>query len=98
MFKKFNVKVGSSNIEDCHWLPSKGPKRVIVKFSNQKDTDRVWKVKKSLKGIDVSSIGTRSPVNIKDSLCKYYKMLGRKCKKTVVSLFICFGFQTDPSD
>ena len=33
LFKKLDVEVDSSNIEDCQWLPSKGPKRVIVTFS-----------------------------------------------------------------
>ena len=26
LFKKLDVKVDSSNIVDCYWLPSKGPK------------------------------------------------------------------------
>ena len=75
LFKKLDVKVDSSNIVDCYWLPSKGPKRVIVEFSKRKDANRIRKVKKNLKGMDVSSIGIRSPVYINDSLCKYYKML-----------------------
>ena len=37
IFRKLDNEVGSSNIEHCHWLPSKGPKRVIIKFSKQKD-------------------------------------------------------------
>ena len=53
LFKKLDVEVDSSKSEDCHWLPSKGPKRVIVKLSKQKDTNKVWKVKKNLKGMDL---------------------------------------------
>ena len=52
LFKKLDVEVDSSNIEGCHWLPSKRPKRVIVKLSKRKDANRVWKVKKNLKSID----------------------------------------------
>ena len=27
LFKNLDVEIDSSNIEDCHWLPSKGPKK-----------------------------------------------------------------------
>ena len=37
IFRKLDVEIDSSNIEDCHWLRSKGPKRAIIKFSKQKD-------------------------------------------------------------
>ena len=88
MFKKLDVEEDSSNIEDWHWLPSKEPKRVIVKFFKRKETKRIRKVKKNLKGMDLSLIGIRSPVYLIDSLCKYYKMLWRKCKKLCVNKFI----------
>ena len=88
LFKKLDVEEDSSKIEDWHWLPSKEPKRVIVKFFKRKDTNRVRKVKKNLKGMDSSLIGIRSPVYLIDSLCKYYKMLWRKCKKLCVNKFI----------
>ena len=35
LFKKLDVEKNSSKIEDCHWLPSKGQKRV-VHFPNKK--------------------------------------------------------------
>ena len=41
-----------------------------------------------MKGMDLSLIGIRSPVYLIDSLCKYYKMLWRKCKKLCVNKFI----------
>ena len=88
LFKKLDVEIDSSNIDDCHWLPSKEPKRVTAKFSKRKDANSIRKVKKSLKGMNLSSIGVRSPVHINDSLCKYYKMLWRKCKKLCVNKFI----------
>ena len=69
LFKKLDVEVDSLNIEDCHWLPNKGPKRVI------EDSNRAWKVTENLKNMDLSLIGIRSPVYINDSLSKYYKML-----------------------
>ena len=78
-----NVTLDSSNTEDCHWLPSKGPERVIVKFSKRKDANRIRKVKKNLNGIDLSSIGIRPPVYVNDILCKYYKMLSQKRKNSL---------------
>ena len=88
LLKKLDVEIDSSNIEDCHWLPSKGPKRVVVKFFKRKDTNRIRKVKKNLKGMDLSSIGIRSSVYINDSLGKYYNMVWRKCRKLCVNKFI----------
>ena len=58
LFKKLDVEVGSSNIEGCHWLPSKRPKGVIVKFSKRKEANRVRTIKKNLKDMDLSSIGS----------------------------------------
>ena len=56
--------------------------------SKRKDANRVQKVMKNLKGMDLFSIGIRYPVHINDSLYKYYKMLWRKCKKLCVNKFI----------
>ena len=44
LFKKLDVEIDSINIEDCHWLPSKAPKRVINKFSKRKDANSIRKV------------------------------------------------------
>ena len=88
LFKKLDVEIDSSNIEDCHWLPSKGPKGATVKFSKQKDANRIGKIKKNLMGMDLSPTGIRSPVYINDSLCKYYKMPWWKCIKLCVNKFL----------
>ena len=86
IFRKLDVEIDSSNIEDCHWLPNKGPKRAIIKFSKRKDANRIRHCKKNLKGMDLTSLGISSPVFINDSLCQYYKM--RKCKKLLTNKFI----------
>ena len=49
LFKRMNVEISSSNIEDWHWSPSNWPKRVIFIFSNRKDVSRTRKVKENLK-------------------------------------------------
>ena len=75
VFKKLDNKIDSSNIERCHWLPSKGPKRVIMKFSKRKDAKRIRHCKKNMKVLDLNSLSISSPVFINNSLCQYYKML-----------------------
>ena len=69
LFRKLDVEIDSSNIEDCHWLPSKWPKRAIIKFSKRKEANRIRHCKKNLKGMDLTSLGISSPVFINDSLC-----------------------------
>ena len=75
IFRKLDVEIDSSNIEDCHWLPSKGPKRAIIKFSKGKDANRIRNCKKNFKGMDLTSLGISSEVFTDDSLGQYYKML-----------------------
>ena len=73
--------IDPSNIEDCHWLKGNEPKKVITKFARRKDAILVRKNKNKLKGMNLCSIGINNPVVINDSLCSYYKILWRKCKK-----------------
>ena len=77
-----------SNIEDCHRLKSSEPKKVIIKFVRRKDANLIWKNKNKLKGMNLCSVGINNPVFINDSLCSYYKMLWRKCKKLWSSKYI----------
>ena len=88
IFRKLDVEIDSSNIEDCHWYPNKGPKRAIIKFSKWKDANRTRHCKKNFKGMDFTSLGISSPVFVNDSVCQYYKMLWRKCKKLLTNKFI----------
>ena len=90
IFKKLDVEIDSSNIEDCHWLPNKGTKRAIIKFSKGKDANKIRHCKKKLKGMDLTSLGISSQVFINDSLCQYYKMLWRKCQKLLTFLVMIF--------
>ena len=75
IFETLEVTVDSSNVEDCHWLPGNQNKRFIIKLSKRKDANKIRRVKKMLKRMNLSSIGTTTPVYINDSLCSYYKML-----------------------
>ena len=81
IFDKLDVATDLSNIEDCHRLKSSEPKKVIIKFVRRKDANLIWKNKNKLKGMNLCSVGINNPVFINDSLCSYYKMLWRKCKK-----------------
>ena len=74
IFRKLDVEIDFSNIEDCRWLPSKGPKRVIVKFSKREDANRIFHCKKNLKGMSLNSFGISSPVFINDRFFQYYKI------------------------
>ena len=80
IFDKLDVTIDPSNIEDCHWLKSNGPEKVIIKFARRKDANLIRKKKTKLKGMNLCSIAINNPIFINDSLCQYYKMLWRKCK------------------
>ena len=88
IFDKLDVAINPSNIEDCHWLKSNGPKKVIIKFARRKDANLIRKNKNKLKGRNLCSIGVNNPVFTNDSLCSYYKMLWRKCKKLCSNKYI----------
>ena len=57
IFDKLDVAIDPSNIEDCHWLKSNGPKKVIIKFAKRKDANLIRKYKNKLKGMNLCSIG-----------------------------------------
>ena len=81
VLNEIGVNVDSRNVEDCHWIKTQGPKKVIIKFSRRKDANKVRTDKKKLKGKNLTSLGINKPIYINDSLCTYYKKLWAKCKK-----------------
>ena len=69
VFEKLEFMVDPSNVEDCNWIKSsKGPKKVIVKLCRRDDTKNIRSLKKSLEGMNLSSLGIKSLVYINDSL------------------------------
>ena len=68
---KLDVAIDPSNIEDCRWLKSNGPKKVIIKFARRKDANLIRKNKNKLKGMNVCSIDVNNLVLINDSHCSY---------------------------
>ena len=63
IFEKLDVTVDPSNVQDCHWVKSsKGPKKVIVNLSRRKDANKIRLSKKTLKGMNLSSLGINSAV------------------------------------
>ena len=89
IFEKLDMMVDPSNVEDYHCIrSSKGPKKVIVKLSGRKEANKICLSKKSLTGMNLSSLGVNSTVYIKDSLCTYCKMLWGKCRKLFLNKYI----------
>ena len=80
-FDKLGVHAVGKDIHACHGL--KDNDKVIIKFSNKKDSLQVLLVKKDLKYLDPTELdfaeGTRIFIN--ESLCAYYRGLWNKCKR-----------------
>ena len=90
------MTVDLSNVEDCHWLSGNRNKRFIIKLSKRRDANKIRRVKKKLKGMNLSCIGITNSVYISDSFYSYHKMLRRKCKKIgQVSLYTRSGCPMD---
>ena len=81
VLNNIGVKIESNNVQDCPWIKSQGPKKVIIKFSRRKDVNKVQAEKRKLKGKNLTSLGINKPIYINDSLCTYYKKLWAKSKK-----------------
>ena len=81
VFEKVGCSIEYSNIEVCHRITKKND-RVIVKFSNRKDWQRVLSVKKNLKKLKMEDIGLTGDNKgfINHSLCPYYCVLWSKLK------------------
>ena len=81
VFDKHGTHVEGKEIHACHRL--KDSDRVIIKFSNRKDSLQVLRVKKDLKSLDPTELdfpeGTRIFIN--EILCGYYRGFWNKCKK-----------------
>ena len=85
ILRNLDVEIDSSNIADCHWLLSKGPMRVIIKFSKRKFANKIRHCKRNLKRMNLASLGICSPAFING---QYYNMVWRKCKKPFTKKFI----------
>ena len=82
IFDKIGCRISPDHIESCHRI-SKKSDTVIVKFSQRKDCQQVWQVKKDqnkLKLEDFDLTGNNK-LFINRSLCPYYKVLWSKSKK-----------------
>ena len=81
VFGKIGVHVDGKDIQACHRL--KDNDRVIVKFSNRKDSLQILGAKKDRKSLDPTELdfpeGTKIFINA--SLCAYYSGIWNKCKK-----------------
>ena len=62
IFEKLEVTVDSSSVKDCQWP------------SNRTYASKIQRVKK-MKGMNLFSVGIKTPVYINDSLCSCNKIL-----------------------
>ena len=93
IFDKLDVATDPSNIEDCHWLESNGPKKVIIKFARRKDANLIRKNKNKLTGMNLCSIDINNLVFITHSLCSYLRCYGENAKHFgLVNIFMFFGY------
>ena len=79
------INIEQNDIEACHRLKQKqgvaGPARVIIRFVNRKNAEKLLKKNKELRGMNLSSIGLNSRnMYINCNLCPYNRMLWGKCK------------------
>ena len=89
-FGKLGVTVDSSNVDDCQWLPIKVSKKFINKLFKCKEANKIRRIEKKLKRMNLYSLWIATPVYINDSLYSYYKNVikCRKCQKVWSSKFI----------
>ena len=89
LFRKVNVLIDPSKVEDCHRLKfnNNAPQKVIMKLSKRKHVYCVLKAKSSFKNAGVTKNGI-PPHICKSFLCSYYKFLRSKCKKLWVNKVI----------
>ena len=82
IFDKIGCSIFPDHIESCHRI-SKKSDTGIVKFSQRKDCQQVWQVKKDLQKVkreDLDLPGS-GKLFINKSLCPYYKVLQSKSMK-----------------
>ena len=76
VFEELDVVLDLKNVEDYDWVGSRTNKKIIIKLSRRKYANKIRRVNKNLKNLNLSSFGMKKPVFINDS-----KMLWSKCKK-----------------
>ena len=62
VFEELDAVAYPSNVEDCHWVASRTSKKVIIKLSRRKYANKIRRVKKNLKNLNLSSLGLKNPV------------------------------------
>ena len=80
VIQEIGLDICNRDILTCHRLKDKD--RTIVKFTNGKDCLQILRVKRQLKGLDLSAVylPERTKTFINESLCPYYRGIWNKCK------------------
>ena len=81
IFRSLDCAVDKEDLEACHWLKDK--ERVIVKFCQRKDYEKVLKAKNDLQKLDSTNLDLPegSKIFTNQSLCFYYHLLWSTSKK-----------------
>ena len=91
IFDKLDVAIDPSKTEDCHWLKSNGPKKVIIKFARRKDANLIRKNKNKLKGMNLCSIGVNNPVFTKIASVHITRCYGENAKNSIHAFWVSNG-------
>ena len=72
---ELDVSINPLDMEPCHRVRPLSRKKVIIKMSRWKDADRMWHVKKNLKGMKLESLQVDNTIFINNSLKKRKTLL-----------------------
>ena len=81
IFLSLECNVSKEDLDACHWLKDK--ERVIVKFCQSKDCEKVFKTKNDLRKLDETNLDLPegSKIFVNQSSCCYYRLLWPKSTK-----------------
>lgn len=78
---ELDVKVTEQDIEACHRLPGKkSPKKVIVRFVNRKNVEKLLKNKKNAIDLEKLGFGKESKLYFNENLCSYKRRIWGMCR------------------
>ena len=80
ILKETGADIDPTNVEDCHWINTKGPKKATIKFSRRMHVNKVRMAKNKWK-VNTFALRDLKVRYSNVSLCTYYKKFLAKYKK-----------------